>query len=173
MLHVSPRPLAEWLDGFQSGAPELRQLVIHARRNCRQLCSLHQAVPLQSTKREGEHSLRNAADHAFDLVEALRTIAQQHDDQDAPFVADACQYRADGAAILACAIRNLDSHLCVLQYQLCAFLRALPAVPNLVQVTVLYHLYASWTRVPVQPGGSLGRRTNVGPWSAPPARSER
>jgi hypothetical protein len=45
--------------------------------------------------------------------------------QGAPLVTDTCQYRTDGTAILARAIGKLDSHLCVLQYQICACLRIL------------------------------------------------
>ena len=59
------------------------------------------------------------------VAEALRAIAQQHDDEDAPFVADARQYRTDGTAILACGIGKLDGHLGVLRYQICAFLSSL------------------------------------------------
>src|ERR1700687_4195589 len=114
------------------------QLVVHAGRNGGENGAGHQAVAFQSSEREGEHSLRNAADHSFDLVEALRPVAEQYNDQHAPFVADAGQHRTDGAAVLARAIGKLGSHLYVLQYQICAFLRTLAAVYILVQVTVVY-----------------------------------
>src|SRR5580704_8147887 len=138
LLHMAPGPGAQRFHGLPQGTAETGQLVVHARRNGRIKGSRHQTVSLQSSQREGEHSLRDAADHPFDLVEAPGSIAEQHDDQHAPFVSDAGEDRADGAAIVTCAIGKTDGHLSVLRYKACAFLRSLATVTNLVQVTVLY-----------------------------------
>src|SRR3979490_1631380 len=135
---MAPRPRAQGFPRLPQRAAETGQVVVHAGRNGWEGGACHQAVAFQSSEREGEHSLRNAADHSFDRVEALRPVAEQHDDQHAPFIADAGQHRTDGAAVLARAIGKLDSHLYVLQYQICAFLRTSAAVYNVAQVTVVY-----------------------------------
>src|SRR5207302_10952868 len=88
--------------------------------------------------REGERMLRSGAENSVNHTEALRHVAEQHDDPHAPFVANAGQHRTDGATVLARAIGKLGSHLYVLRYQICAFLRTLAAVYNLIQVTDRY-----------------------------------
>src|ERR1700731_2070683 len=85
--------------GLPQGAAELGQFVIHTLRSGGEDGPRHQAVSLQSTQREREHPLGDAADHPPDLIEALRAIAEQDDDEHGPLVAYARQNGADGAAI--------------------------------------------------------------------------
>jgi osmotically inducible protein OsmC len=77
---VSARPRTERFHGFPQSAAELGQLIIHTLRSGREHSPRDEAVPLQSTQCEREHPLRDTADHPFDFVEALRTIAEQDDD---------------------------------------------------------------------------------------------
>ena len=56
-------------------------------------------MTLQSAQGQGQHPLRDAADASAQLVEAHRPIAEQHDDQNAPLVADARQNRRDFGAV--------------------------------------------------------------------------
>src|SRR5216683_3458102 len=123
LAHMSARPRTERFDGLPQGAAELGQRVIHPLRRGRIDSPRHQPVPLQAAQGEGEHPLGDAAHHPLDLVEALRPVAQQDDDQHGPFVADQRQDGADGAAILGVRIGELDGHLRVPWYQICAFLR--------------------------------------------------
>ena len=53
-----------------------------------------QSVALQIAQGLGEHSLRDAADGAAELAEALWSRREGHDHEDAPFVADAIQHVA-------------------------------------------------------------------------------
>src|SRR4030088_2367444 len=156
---MAARPRAQRFHRLPQRAAETGQLVVHAGRNGWENGAGHQAVAFQSSEREREHSLRNAADHSFDRVEALWPVAEQHNDQHAPFIADAGQHRTDGAAILAIAIGKLGSHLHVLQYQICAFLRTIAAVYNVVQVTDVYlgsnDEIASWQRAQFALGAQL------------------
>ena len=57
-------------------------------------------VPLQSAQGQRQHSLRNVADLAAQLVEALRPIRQRHNDLDRPLVTDRREYVIDGFAIV-------------------------------------------------------------------------
>src|ERR1700730_12392981 len=150
VLHMAARPRAQRFHRLPQRAAETGQLVVHAGRNGCENGAGYQAVAFQSSEREREHSLRNAADHSFDRVEALRPVAEQHDYQHAPFIADAGQHRTDRAAVLARAIGKLASHLSVLRYRICAFLRTIAPVYTLVQVTVVYRRsngeITSWQR---------------------------
>ena len=93
------RPLAQRFHRLPQPTSEIGQFVIDPRRNGREHGARDQAVALKSAQRQGQHPLRDAADHALDLVEAPRAVAEQHDDEHAPFVADPRQYRRDPAAI--------------------------------------------------------------------------
>jgi hypothetical protein len=48
----------------------------------------HQPVAFQRAQRLAQHLLRNAADPLFELAEAPLAVAEQQQDQHAPFVAD-------------------------------------------------------------------------------------
>jgi len=78
---------------------ELRQRVVDAGRNGGEHRARDQAVTLQRPQRQGQHPLRNAAERAADLVEPLWPVAERAHDQHRPFVADACEHLAHGAAI--------------------------------------------------------------------------
>src|SRR6266567_3266638 len=93
-------PRAERLYGLPQGTAELRQLVVHALWSGREHRSRHQAISLQSPQREGQHPLRNAADHPLHLVEAHWAITEQYDDEHGPLVPYPRQDGAEGAAIL-------------------------------------------------------------------------
>src|SRR4029077_5490963 len=55
------------------------------------------------------------------LVEALRTVAEHHDDKDAPFVADPRQHRGDPAAVtVEVRLGRQDRHFFVLGSHGCA-----------------------------------------------------
>src|SRR5437868_3558310 len=57
LAQMSARPQTERLHGLPQGATELGQFVIHTLRRGGKHSPLHQAVSLQSTQRECEHSL--------------------------------------------------------------------------------------------------------------------
>ena len=103
----------------------------------------HQPVPLEPAQGEGEHALGDAVHKPLDLVEALGPVAQEHDDQYAPFVADPRQHPVDALAGFGTMVGTI-SHLLVLRYQGCAavpemcVLARVSMVPILVQVTYLY-----------------------------------
>src|SRR6202040_4029361 len=78
LAHMSARPQAERFDGLPQSAAELGQFVIDTLRTGGEDRPRHQAVSLQSTQREGEHPLRNTADHPLDLAKALRAIADHN-----------------------------------------------------------------------------------------------
>ena len=120
-------------------ASEIGQFIIDPRRNRREHGSRHQAVAFKSAQRQRQHPLRDAADHALDLVEAPRAVAEQHDDEHAPFVADPRQYRRDPPAIaVEMRLGRQDRHSGVLGFQKCASLRGLWVVTHIVSVTNLY-----------------------------------
>src|SRR6266851_2808560 len=66
MLH---RPFAERFHRLPQSAPKIRQLVIDPRWNRREYRPRHQAVALKAAQGQRQHPLRDAADHALDLVE--------------------------------------------------------------------------------------------------------
>jgi len=115
------RPFAQRFDRLPQAASEIGQFVIHARRNGREHRARHQAVALEPAQRQGQHPLRDAADHALDLVEAARAASEQHDDEHAPFIADPGQDRSDAAAIaIEVRVGRQDRHSGVLGYHGCA-----------------------------------------------------
>lgn len=67
------------------------QFVIHARWDRREEGSTDRAVPFQSTKRNREHSLRDAVDLPSQCIEADRPILQGHEDVKAPLVGNAIE----------------------------------------------------------------------------------
>src|SRR5215469_3972114 len=79
---------------------KLRQRVVDPWRNGRKDRARHQAVPLQTSERQGQHPLRNAAERTAQLVEPFGAVAQRADHQHRPFVADAREHLAYRAAIL-------------------------------------------------------------------------
>src|SRR5262249_11663007 len=93
---VFPRPQAETAHWLEQRMSELRQRVFDAGRNGWEHRARDQAVTFQ---RQGQHSLRNAAEWAADLVEPFRPVAERAHDQHCPFVTDAREYLAHGAAI--------------------------------------------------------------------------
>src|SRR5207253_10089233 len=70
---------------------------------------------------QGPHALRDAAQRALDFVAPTRPPAEQHDDEDAPFVADPRQHRCDAAAVaVEVRVGRQDRQLDVLWFQRCA-----------------------------------------------------
>jgi len=65
---------------------------------------------------------RERTDHPLDLIEALRAIAEQDDDQHAPLIPDEGQNGAEVTTVFAGGIEEFDGHFSVLRYQICAFL---------------------------------------------------
>src|SRR5258708_18756922 len=117
----SSAPYCARFDRLPPAAAEIGQFVIHARRNGREHRARHQAVALEPAQRQGQHPLRDAADHALDLVEAARAASEQHDDEHAPFIADPGQDRSDAAAIaIEVRVGRQDRHSGVLGYHGCA-----------------------------------------------------
>jgi hypothetical protein len=100
LRQMRERPFAERHHWHREPAPEIGQLVIDPRRDGRKHRARHQAVALQPAQGQRQHPLRDAVDHALQLIEAARSVAQQHDDQHAPFVADPRQHRGHAAAVL-------------------------------------------------------------------------
>src|SRR6202163_2688026 len=72
------RPFAQRFDRLPQPAAEIGQLIIDPRRNGREYGAGDQAVALQAAQRQGQHPLRDAADHALDLVEAARATSEHH-----------------------------------------------------------------------------------------------
>lgn len=85
MLH---RPSTERFHRLPQAPAKLRQFVVDPWWNGRENGPRDQPVALQSTQGERQHPLRNAPDHALDLVEPLRAVAEHHNHEHAPFVAD-------------------------------------------------------------------------------------
>src|SRR5579871_911499 len=94
-LHVVVRPLRERAERTAEGAAERRELVLHARLNLRVDGPLHQSVALEVAQRLRQHLLRDAADHAPQLVEAaVLSLGQDADNQRRPLVGDAIEDQA-------------------------------------------------------------------------------
>src|ERR1700736_1756597 len=85
---VLHRPFAKRFHRLRQAAPEIRQFVVDPRRDSWKHRARDQPGALKSAQRQSQHPLRDAADHALELVEAPWTIAEAHDDEHAPFVAD-------------------------------------------------------------------------------------
>src|SRR2546427_13035365 len=81
VLHMAARPRAQRFHRLPQRAAKIGELVVHAGRNGWENGAGHQAVTFQSPEREGEHSLRNAADHSFDLIEALRPVTERSEER--------------------------------------------------------------------------------------------
>ena len=139
---MSARPRTERFHGLPQGAAELGQFVIHTLRSGGEDSPRHQAVSLQSTQREREHPLGDTADHPPDLIEALRAIAEQDDDEHGPLISYVREYGAEVATVFASGIEEMDGHVDVdvLWYQICAFLRTISSVPILDQVVFIYRV---------------------------------
>src|ERR1700726_3658954 len=115
------RPFAERLHRLPQPAAEIGQFVIDPGGNGREHGAGDQAVALEPAQRQGQHPLRNAADHALDLVKASRPVAEQHDDEHAPFVADPRQDRRHPSAIaVEVGVGRQDRHFDVLGFHRCA-----------------------------------------------------
>src|SRR5439155_1176018 len=75
----------------------------------------------KSARRQRQHPLGDAGNHELDLIEPPRPVAEQHDDEHAPFVADTRQYRCNPAAIaVEVGLRRQDRHFFVLGFHRCA-----------------------------------------------------
>src|SRR6267378_3682669 len=111
-------PFAQRFHRLPQPASEIGQFVVDPRRNGREYGAGDQTVALQSAQRQGQHPLRDAADHALDLVEAPRDTSEHHDDEHAPLVADPRQDRGDAAAVaVEVRLRRQDGHSDVLRFQ--------------------------------------------------------
>jgi hypothetical protein len=93
------RPLSKGDHWDSEVAPQIRELVLHARGNGREDRAGDQAVALQPAQRRSEHFLRNSPDLLPQLAEAPGSPAQRHDNENGPFVAYARQDLANGPAI--------------------------------------------------------------------------
>jgi hypothetical protein len=111
---VLPGPETKTADGFEQRMSEVCELIVDARRNGWEDGASHESIPLQTSKRQGQHPLRNAPKPAAQRIEALWSFAKHSDDQHRPFISDPRKHVADGAAILG--------HMEVARYQRCAFL---------------------------------------------------
>jgi hypothetical protein len=140
MLRVSLRPGAERLDGLSERVPEPGQPVLDAWWYGRVLGPADVAIALQAAQCQSQHSVRDTADETLDLIEALGTIAQQNDDENAPLVAHACQDGTGGLTVYGSGVDQFDSHSSVPSYQWCAFLRVLSAEPILISVSIPYRI---------------------------------
>jgi len=135
---VIVRPEAERLDRAPQGMSEWGQSIIDSRRRVRCHRASHETVALQAAKRKGEHALRDAADQAFDLIEPLRSMPEQHHDQHGPFVRHPSEDGVESATVMTVGVREFNGHLHVPTSQWCAFLRALSQVSTLYQVAGCY-----------------------------------
>ncbi len=81
---------------------------------------LTQPIPFEAAQGQRQHALRDATDQTLDLVESPRSIAQQADDQHAPFVADPRKDRRHDGAVAG--------YMGVREFQKCASLRICLAV---------------------------------------------
>jgi hypothetical protein len=135
---VFVRPEAERLDRAPQGMSEWGQSIIDPRRRGRCHRARHETIALQAAKRKGEHALRDAADHAFDLIEPLRSMPEQHHDQHRPFVRHPSEDGVESATVMTVGVREFNGHMHVPTRQRCAFLRALSRVSTLYQVAGCY-----------------------------------
>ena len=68
---------------LRAARPELRQRVLHARRDRRMSGSGHQPVAFKAAQRQGQHPLRDAAERAADSLKRLGPVAEMahHEDR--------------------------------------------------------------------------------------------
>src|SRR5438105_4058524 len=97
---MSLYPFSEREHRFRHRAAELGQAVFDLRRAGRENRPGYDAVAFEATQRAGQHLLRDPGRIALDVVEATRTVSQQHDNEHAPFLADVGEDLADLLAIL-------------------------------------------------------------------------
>jgi hypothetical protein len=115
------RPSTKRFHRLSQAPTKLRQFIVDSRRNGRENGARDQPIALQTAQGERQHPLRNAADPALDLVEALWAVAERHNDEHAPFVADSGKYRGDPATVaVEVRLRRQDGNLGVLRFQRCA-----------------------------------------------------
>jgi hypothetical protein len=65
-------PICKFRDGLEECLAKWAESVIDTRRDSREDCSHHKAISFQSAKRVREHSLRDALNHSFELVDSAR-----------------------------------------------------------------------------------------------------
>src|SRR5579884_2774549 len=82
LVDVLVRPLRERGDGSAQRFSERREFVLDARRDFRVNRALDQAVAFEIAQRLREHLLRDAADHAAQLVEAPALALREDTDNE-------------------------------------------------------------------------------------------
>ena len=91
--------------------PQFGQAVFDLRRAGREDRPRHDAVAFEAAQRAGQHLLRDPARIALNVIESAGTVAQQHDDEHAPFLADAGEDLADLLAILVQRMGHCSGYL--------------------------------------------------------------
>src|SRR5581483_10603868 len=111
---VRHRPTSQRHYRLRQAAPEIGELVVDPWRNGRKYSPRDQSIALEPAQGQRQHPLRDAANHALDLVEALRAVAEHHDHEHAPFIADAGEDGSDTAAVaVEMRLRRQDGHIFV------------------------------------------------------------
>jgi hypothetical protein len=104
-------PLTERFDWNAQRAPQRGQLVGNVGRYSGRDRALDKPVTFQAAQRQREHALRNSRDGPLEIVEPPRAELEQHDDQNAPLVADATQKFSHPIAVFCEVISPVLNHI--------------------------------------------------------------
>lgn len=98
LFEIGVSPFYHFFYKGQQALGHAGQVVFDAGRNLRVHLSCYEAVGFEAAKGYGQHLLGDIADGVAELVKTeLTAVAEEDDDEDGPFVAEAVEDLADGA----------------------------------------------------------------------------